>query len=351
MVTAAGSGYSRWNNLAVTRWREDATCDDWGSYIYLRDRSETGAVWSAGYQPSGNEPDAYEVAFSEDRADIVRRDGTLTTTLEILVSPEDDAEVRRVTLVNGGTETREIEFTSYAEIVLAPPAADAAHPAFSKIFVQTEFVAAASALLATRRPRSPSEAPVWAAHFAVVEGATIGEVEIETDRARFIGRNRSLRNPLAVLGVAPLSGTTGTVLDPVFALRHRVSLAPGATARVAFWTVVATSRAAARRSSTSMQTPPPSSARRRSRGRRRRCSCVTSASAGGGEPLPASRGPRALRRSLAAPPGHPGRGGGRPTLWAQGSRATCRSWSCAHRRASRRSRSSASSCARTSTGA
>jgi cyclic beta-1,2-glucan synthetase len=244
MITAAGSGYSRWKDLAVTRWREDPTCDDWGSYIFLRD-TETGDVWSAGFQPSGKEPDAYEAAFSEDRADIVRRDGTLTTTLEILVSPEDDAEVRRVTMVNGGTAAREIEITSCAEIVLAPPAADAAHPAFSKLFVQTEFVVSASALLATRRPRNPGEAPVWAAHLAVVEGLTVGDVEIETDRARFIGRGRTLRNALGLLGAAALSGTTGAVLDPVFALRRRVSLAPGATARIAFWTVVAPSRSTA----------------------------------------------------------------------------------------------------------
>ena len=140
MMTAAGSGYSRWGDLAVTRWREDPTCDCWGSYIFLRD-VDTGAVWSAGYQPSGVEPDAYDASFFEDRVEISRRDGTITTRLEVAVSPEDDAEVRRVTLTNSGSRTREIELTSYAEIVLAPDAADAAHPAFSNLFVQTEFVA------------------------------------------------------------------------------------------------------------------------------------------------------------------------------------------------------------------
>ncbi|HXM31435.1 MAG TPA: glucoamylase family protein, partial [Xanthobacteraceae bacterium] len=153
MITAAGSGFSRWREMAVTRWREDVTCDSWGSYIFLRDVA-SGKVWSAGYQPSGVEADSYDVEFSEDRAEIVRRDGTLTTTLEVAVSPEDDAEVRRVSISNLGTRAREIELTSYAELVLAPDAADAAHPAFSKMFVQTEFDPDIGALLATRRLRS-----------------------------------------------------------------------------------------------------------------------------------------------------------------------------------------------------
>ena len=156
MITAAGSGYSRWRDIAVTRWREDVTCDGWGTYVFLRD-ARSGAVWSAGYQPSGVEPDSYEVAFSEDRAEITRRDGALTTTMEVAVSSEDDAEVRRVSITNLGNQVREIELTSYAEIVLAPHAADDAHPAFSKLFVETEFVAEVGAILATRRPRTPDE--------------------------------------------------------------------------------------------------------------------------------------------------------------------------------------------------
>ncbi|HSP97487.1 MAG TPA: glucoamylase family protein [Candidatus Dormibacteraeota bacterium] len=241
MLTGAGSGYSRWHDLAITRWREDVTCDAWGSYVFLRD-ARSGAVWSAGYQPSGVEPESYEVSFSEDRAEIVRRDGTLTTTLDVAVSPEDDAEVRRVSLSNLGSRAREIELTSYAELVLAPAAADAAHPAFSKLFVQTEFVADVGALLATRRPRSPGDPPVWAAHLAVVEGETVGGRQFETDRARFLGRGRSIRAPLSVIDGRPLSDTVGAVLDPIFSLRCRVRVPAGATVRVAFWTLVAPSR-------------------------------------------------------------------------------------------------------------
>ncbi|HKP30422.1 MAG TPA: glucoamylase family protein, partial [Gemmatimonadales bacterium] len=169
MLTAAGSGYSRWRDLAITRWREDATRDDSGSYILLRDTA-SGERWSAGFQPSGTQPESYKVSFSEDRAEFIRHDGAITTRLEVIVSSEDDAEVRRVSITNHGARAREIEVTSYAEIVLAPPTADAAHPAFSNLFVQTESIRERSTLLATRRPRSAEEAAVWLAHVLTVEG-------------------------------------------------------------------------------------------------------------------------------------------------------------------------------------
>ena len=244
MITGAGSGYSRWRDLAVTRWQEDVTCDAWGTYVFLRD-VHSGEAWSAGYQPSGVEPDSYEVAFSEYRAEIVRSDGTITTTLEVAVSPEDDAEVRRVSISNLGSRAREIELTSYAEVVLTSPAADAAHLAFSKLFVQTEFVADIGALLATRRLRSPGERQVWAAHLAVVEGESVDDVQFETDRARFLGRGREIRAPMSVMDGRPLSNTVGAVLDPIFSLRCCVRIPPGTTVRVAFWTLIAPSRSEA----------------------------------------------------------------------------------------------------------
>jgi cyclic beta-1,2-glucan glucanotransferase len=241
MITAAGSGYSHWRNLAVTRWREDRTRDAWGTYVFLRD-AHSGEVWSAGYQPSGVEPDNYEAAFSEDRIEIRRRDGAIATTLEVVVSPENDAEVRRVSITNLGAREREIELTSYAEIVLTTAAADHAHPAFSKLFVQTEFVPELGGLLATRRPRSPDELRVWAGHVVVTEGESVGDLQYETDRARFLGRGRGIRTPMSVIDGYPLSNTVGAVLDPIFSLRRRVRLAPGATARLTFSTLIASSR-------------------------------------------------------------------------------------------------------------
>ena len=244
MLTTAGSGYSRWRDLAITRWREDVTRDAWGTYVFLRD-VDSGESWSAGYQPRGGQPDSYEVIFSEDRAEIVRRDGAIGTTLQVIVSPEDDAEVRRVSLTNLGTKSRVIELTSYAEVVLAPPATDAAHPAFSNLSVQTECIPELDTLLATRRPRSRGEVPVWLAHVAVVEGDPVGELQWETDRARFLGRGRGIRTPAAVIDGRPLSNTTGAVLDPIVSLRRRVRLPPRDTVRVAFSTLVAPSRAEA----------------------------------------------------------------------------------------------------------
>src|SRR6185503_1358913 len=244
MLTAAGSGYSRWRDLAVTRWREDTTRDAGGTYVFLRD-AQSGESWSAGYQPSAREPDDYEVTFSEDRAQIIRRDGALTVTLEVIVSPEDDAEIRRVSISNGGSRRRDVDVTSYAEVVLAEQGADVAHPAFSNLFVQTECVPELDLLLATRRPRAPEERAHWLAHVVVVEGETLGALEWETDRARFLGRGREVGRAAAVSEGGPLSNTTGAVLDPIVSLRRRVRVEPGTTVRVAFSTLIAPSREAA----------------------------------------------------------------------------------------------------------
>jgi len=242
MLSASGGGYSRWGEIAVTRWREDATRDDSGTFVYIKDTA-TGAVWSATPHPMAGQAKHAEVQFFEDRAEFIRRDGSLSTVLDVLVSGEDDGEVRRLSLSNSGRHEREIEVTSYSELALTTPATDLAHPAFAKLFVQTEFLPEYSALIATRRPRSPDEPPIWAAHFAVVEGDAIGAPEYETDRARFIGRGRTAASPAGMDNMV-LSNTTGTVLDPVFALRQRLRIKPGETARVAFWTVVAASREA-----------------------------------------------------------------------------------------------------------
>jgi cyclic beta-1,2-glucan synthetase len=244
MLTAAGSGYSRWRDIALTRWREDPTCDPWGFYIFLRDVFN-GHVWSAGYQPIGRESETYDVAFFEDRVEIRRKDGPIRTIMEIIVSPQDDAEVRHLSITNEGSGTREIELTSYSEVVLSPPAADSGHPAFSKMFVQTEFAAERGALLATRRPRDPGQPQLWMAHFNSLDGEAIGSLQFETDRARFIGRGHDVRNAASIMDARPLSNSVGTVLDPVLALRRRVRIEPGETIHTAFWTGIAASRAQA----------------------------------------------------------------------------------------------------------
>ena len=239
MLTAAGSGYSLWGEIAITRWREDVTRDCWGSYIFIRNTA-TATVWSAGYQPTVQEPDHYVAEFFEERARITRRDGDIASTLEVVVSPEDNAEVRLLRLTNNGSSVCEVELTSYMELVLAPLPADIAHPAFSNLFVETEYVPETRALLAKRRPRAETEPQVWAAH--VIACSVAHSIEYETDRARFIGRGHDVRAPIAIIDGRPLSNTVGAVLDPIFSLRTRIRIEPGAKVQITFSTLVGESR-------------------------------------------------------------------------------------------------------------
>ena len=241
MITTAGAGYSMCGPLAVTRWHEDSTRDNCGSFVYIRDL-RSGAVWSAGHQPVGSKPQSYEVAFGEDKADFWRRDSGIVTHLDVIVSAEDNAEMRRLSIANYSTRPREIELTSYAEVVLAPRADDLAHPAFSNLFIETEFHAPHSALFARRRPRSSQDAAVWGVHVLSTTTETIGGIQFETDRARFLGRGHTTAGPVAVMEDRPLSNTVGAVLDPIFSLRCRVRLLPNETTQIVFTTGVAQSR-------------------------------------------------------------------------------------------------------------
>jgi cyclic beta-1,2-glucan synthetase len=242
-LTHAGGGSSTWQGLAITRRREDRTSDSGGQFIYLRD-PWSGEVWSPSYQPICREPDRYEAVFELEKATYRRRDGDFETQLQVVVSPEDDVEVRRLSITNRGDRPREIEVTSYAEIVLARPEDDLAHPAFAKLFIETAYDAQSAGLLFSRRPRSAEEPHPWAFHVLAIDGRLGGAIEWETDRARFLGRGRTLTDPAALDGRA-LSGTTGAVLDPVASVRERVGLAPGGFVRVTFATGVAQDRASA----------------------------------------------------------------------------------------------------------
>lgn len=243
MVSAAGGGYSRWQDLAVTRWKEDFTRDCWGAFCYLRDL-DGGEFWSAAYQPTLKRSEAYEVVFSQAQVEFRRRDDRIETHTEITVSPEHDIELRRISITNRGQVRRVIELTSYAEPVLAPPAADATHPAFSKLFVQTELVRSHQAILCTRRPQSSGEQLPWMFHLAVVHGSTVGEVSYETDRCEFVGRGRSLVDP-AAMHVSKLSNREGSVLDPIVSIRCAVTIEPDETVRLDFVTGVSETRDAA----------------------------------------------------------------------------------------------------------
>ncbi|MBS0554848.1 MAG: cyclic beta 1-2 glucan synthetase, partial [Proteobacteria bacterium] len=254
MLTHAGGGYSRWRDLAVTRWREDGTRDNWGAFCYVRDVT-SGQVWSSTYQPTLGQPAAYEAIFSEGRAEYRRRDlaggeggaeeggnrGEIETYTEIVVSPEDDIELRRVRITNRTRQRREIEVTSYAEVVIAPQAADALHPAFSNLFVQTEIVRERHAIVCTRRPRSRDEQTPCMVH-VMAAGAGVGTVSYETDRMRFLGRTGTTAAPLAMRNPGPLSDSEGSVLDPIVAIRCTVVLDPEQSAIIDMVSGVADSR-------------------------------------------------------------------------------------------------------------
>jgi len=241
-VTSAGGGYSRRRDLAVTRWREDATCDGYGSFCYVRDL-DGGKYWSNAWQPTTTPAQSYEAIFTQARVEFRRTDDEIETYTQVSVSPEDDIELRRVTLRNRSERPRSLEVTSYAEVVLAPQAQDESHPAFSNLFVQTELIRDRHAIYSTRRPRSADERPPWMTHLMMIRGTTASEPSYETDRLRFLGRNRTPASPAAFDSRSPLSNTEGPVLDPIVSIRQTVLLQPNESVRVDIVTGVAESRA------------------------------------------------------------------------------------------------------------
>ncbi len=231
MVSASGGGYSRWNGLALTRWREDPAADAYGLFCYVAEPS-TGRLWSGAYQPTLQDAVSYEAVFTPGRAEFRRQDAQIETHTEIAVSTEDDLEIRRLRLSNRSGTARALEVTAYAEIVLAPGPADELHPAFSNLFVRTELLPELGAVLATRRPRSGDERPPWMFCLSRAGAGQVGPCRYETDRARFIGRGRSVRRPAALDAGATLAGTEGHVLDPCAALRRAVELPVDGSARI-----------------------------------------------------------------------------------------------------------------------
>ncbi|MDQ6611118.1 MAG: carbohydrate-binding protein, partial [Gemmatimonadota bacterium] len=241
MLTQSGSGYSRFNGLAVTRWKADATLENTGQFCYVQDTSRK-RHWSVAHQPTCVQADAYSAVLATDRVTISRTDGDIETRVEIVAIPADAAEVRRVTVTNRSAIARDIQLTSYGEIVLAPSETDSAHPAFSNLFVETEWHAWCNSITATRRPRTPGDVPVWCVHVVATGAEAVGDVSYETDRAEFIGRGRTVRNPAALDTEGELSKSIGAVLDPIFALRTKHRVGPGQSTTVAFTTLVAPSR-------------------------------------------------------------------------------------------------------------
>jgi len=242
MVTNAGGGYSRWKDIAVTRWREDVTCDEWGTFCFIRDL-DNNAVWSSAHQPSLQEADMYEAVFSQGRAEFRRREHSLETHTEVVVSPEDDVELRRIHITNRSRKKRYLEITSYAEVVLTSQGADNSHTAFSNLFVETEIIDQRNAIVCNRRPRSVNEHTPSMFHLMKVHHAHVENISYETDRAKFIGRGNTIHHPKMMYDSAPLSNTQGPVLDPVIAIQYRITIEPQQTAVIDMVIGIAETRA------------------------------------------------------------------------------------------------------------
>ncbi len=240
-ITSAGGGYSRWRDLAVTRWREDPTRDCWGTFCYVRDL-DSGVFWSTALHPTGKPSRQYEAIFTQARAEFRRQDEHIELHTEISVSSEDDIELRRITLTNRSERVRSIEITSYAEVVMATQAQDESHPAFSNLFVQSEIAQPQNALFCTRRARSVEERPPWMIHMMTIGGNVVDVPSFETDRMKFIGRGRSLSNPAAFDRSTSLSNTVGSTLDPIVSIRQRLVLQPGESVRADIVTGVSETR-------------------------------------------------------------------------------------------------------------
>ena len=230
MVTQAGGGYSTWRDIALTRWRADGTRDNFGTFCYIAD-PQTGEFFTNTWQPAGIPLDHktahYEAVFTDAAAEFTRVEGSLTVQTKIVVSPEDDVEIRRLTLIHKGRQPRILELTTYTEVVLAPLANDLAHRAFSNLFVQTELVADREGILCHRRPREENEACPWLFHTTAIHGETDRRTSFATDRAAFIGRGRTSASPQAMHRTGALDNSAGPVLDPILSIRHQIELKPG----------------------------------------------------------------------------------------------------------------------------
>jgi cyclic beta-1,2-glucan synthetase len=244
MITNASGGYSQWREFALTRWNADTTLDPWGTWIYLQDR-ESGALWSATRQPIECAPEHLDVMFYPHKVEFQRSDHGISLRTGVTIST-DEVEIRRVNILNDSNQPRKLKLTSYGEVVLAAQAADRRHPAFNKLFIESEYLPNENALLFTRRPRSADEKPVVLIHAMIIEAGRKVTGEHESDRAKFLGRSQTMHTPLALRSsTSHLSGTTGGTLDPIMSLGQEIDLKPHGKTRVTFLTLAAPSRAEA----------------------------------------------------------------------------------------------------------
>ncbi len=256
LLSNMGSGYSTWRDIDLTRWQADGVLDPWGTWIYIQDMHlihgedvTAGGLWSTGLQPIPTNAANMQVTFFAHMAVFHRTEDNITSTMEVTVCPDDPVEIRRIHLHNTDSQPHLLRLTSYGEVILTQQAADSRHPAFNKLFIESEFVPELNMQIFTRRRRSSEETPVYLGHMLVVESKVEfrdGQpaVRHEADRNRFIGRGRTLRNPVALTSEQYLTGTTGSTLDPIFALGEEVNLNPQESTELAYLTFAGDSREA-----------------------------------------------------------------------------------------------------------
>lgn len=241
LLTSTGGGYSQWQSFALTRWRADSTLEDWGSWIYIQDQ-DNDQLWSAAYQPTRVNADYQNVVFYPHKAEFQRRDQDIFMQMEITVPPEDDLEIRRIRLTNQGNTTRHLFLTTYGEVTLTAQENDQRHPAFNKMFIESEYIPEVNGILFRRRPRSAHEPAVWMMHMLVMGSTFESKPVYETDRARFLGRNYTTVSPEALVGDAGLSNTVGATLDPIMAIGQAITLEPHENVQLIYVTLAGDSR-------------------------------------------------------------------------------------------------------------
>ncbi|UNF43904.1 protein ndvB [Bartonella krasnovii] len=236
MLTANGSGYSRWHDYAITRFIPDATEDQQGTLFFLRE-TDSGRWWSVTGEPTRVVGEEAVCIFTDEKAEYIKMVDGIKSTLECLITSEGCGEGRRLQLINTTNKDRIIEVTSYAELALATMDADQVHPAFSRMFIETEIAKTRRIIFAKRRKRSPNDPEIHIAHF--VTGDNIQKTEVETDRLLFIGRGRSIHRPAAFDRNARFSNSQGCVLDPIISLRCHVKIPAHEKVELIFWTFAA----------------------------------------------------------------------------------------------------------------
>ncbi len=239
MITSDGDGFSNYRDMMLYRWRADLYANT-GNYIYIKDINQ-GKFWSATYNPTKTEPDDYQAIFSPHQAEFKRMDGDITSHTAVSLSPNHNLEIRKLTLSNNGKEAKQIEITSYMEVVGDSYLAELSHPAFNKLFIESEFLEEQSVFLSKRRGNKVG-GNSYIMHMVKSGVKLIKSVEYENDRLKFIGRNNTLQNPDAVVNSISLSKNTGFCNDPIMSLRINISLGADEAACISFITGVCNSK-------------------------------------------------------------------------------------------------------------